>query len=268
MKADKIRHAFAVCAYKESPYLEKCVESLINQTYQSAIVMCTSTPNEYIKGIAEKYQLPLFVRDGASDIKDDWNFAYNTVEADYVTIAHQDDVYSSHYVERLYKKLESLDYPNDVTMFLTDYYTLKNENDIQRDLNNKIRRLLRSPLKWNTMAGWKWVRKAVLAFGNSICCPTATYNKKVLGESMFTSEYKFNIDWDTFLKLAKLDGRFVYVDEPLVSYRVHDGATSKEFIDNHLRIDEDTRMFNQFWPGWISKLIMVFYKKAYDTYSN
>lgn len=267
MKNSNVSHAFVVCAYKESPYLEKCVESLINQTCQSKVVMCTSTPNEYINGIATKYQLPLYVRDGVSDIKDDWNFAYNIVEAEYVTIAHQDDVYSVYYAEKLYKKLESLDNSDDVTMFLTDYYTLKNESN-QRDINNKIRRLLRSPLKSNTMASWKWVRKAILAFGNSICCPTATYNKKTLGESIFTSEYKFNIDWDTFLKLAKLDGRFVYVDEPLVSYRVHDGATSKEFIDNHLRIDEDTRMFNQFWPRWLSNLIMIFYKKAYDTYSN
>ena len=77
----------------------------------------------------------------------------------------------------------------------------------------------------------------------------------------------FNIDWDTFLKIANIPGTFAYVDKPLTYYRVHDGATSKEFIVDHRRIKDDTYMFNKFWPNWITKIIMHFYKKAYDTYS-
>lgn len=268
LDSKEFSHIFAVCAYKESPYLEHCVRSLLNQTKKSKIIMCTSTPCEYISNIAEKYSIPLYVRDGKSDIKDDWNFAYDCAGADFVTIAHQDDEYSKHYEEALYKKLQSMKNPDEVTMFLTDYVPLKDSTGLQRDINSKIRRFLRTPLKSERLASKKWIRKMTLAFGNSICCPAVTYNKKKLGASVFVSEYKFNIDWDTFLMLAKKDGTFAYVDRPLTHYRVHDGATSKEFIENHLRIDEDTRMFDQFWPHWITRLIMVFYKKAYDTYSN
>ena len=121
-------------------------------------------------------------------------------------------------------------------------------------------------MKSDGMAKSAFWRKATLCLGNSICCPSVTYNKKVLGESVFTSELKFNIDWDTFLKLAKVDGIWAYVDKPLSYYRVHDGATSKEFIVSHKREIDDTYMFNQFWPKWMTKLIMVFYKKAYNTY--
>ena len=35
------KHTFTVCAYKESPYLEECVQSLINQTVKSKIIICT-----------------------------------------------------------------------------------------------------------------------------------------------------------------------------------------------------------------------------------
>ena len=94
-----------------------------------------------------------------------------------------------------------------------------------------------------------------------------TYNKKVLGDSFFTSDLKFNIDWDTFLKLADINGVFAYVDKPLTYYRVHDGATSKEFIVDNKRVIDDTIMFEKFWPKWIVKIIMVFYKKAYNTYN-
>ena len=122
------------------------------------------------------------------------------------------------------------------------------------------------PLKNKKLAGSRTVKKAILSLGNSICCPAVTYNKEKLGKSVFSSEMKFNIDWDTFLKLAETDGAFAYADIPLTFYRVHDGATSKEFIENHLREKEDTEMFEKFWPKTVTKIIMRFYKKAYDTY--
>ena len=95
-----------------------------------------------------------------------------------------------------------------------------------------------------------------------------TYNKSVVGLPIFTSKMKFCIDWDTFLKCAEIkNSHFAYCDTPIIYYRIHDGATSKEFIVDHRRIKEDTDMFNKFWPSFLTKIIMVFYKKAYDTYN-
>ena len=260
-----IDHTFVVCAYKESQYLENCVKSLINQKLKTNIIMTTSTPNEYISGIAEKYNIPLFIREGKSDIRDDWNFAYNQAKTEWVTIAHQDDEYNQEYTLEMDKKLQNI--PN-VIAFVTDYLPIKNGKIGERDINSKIRRLLRTPLKNNYLAGTKFWKRAVLSLGNSICCPAVSYNKKKLGESFFTSELKYNIDWDTFLKFSNIKGVFAYVDKPLTYYRVHDGATSKEFIENHLREKDDQYMFRKFWPEWIVKMIMHFYKRAYDTYSN
>lgn len=260
-----IDHTFVVCAYKESQYLENCVKSLINQKLKTNIIMTTSTPNEYISTIAEKYNIPLFIREGKSDIRDDWNFAYNQAKTEWVTIAHQDDEYNREYTLEMEKKLQNL--PNAIA-FVTDYLPIKNGEIGERDINSKIRRLLRTPLKSNYLAGTKFWKRAVLSLGNSICCPAVSYNKKKLGESFFTSELKYNIDWDTFLKFSDIDGVFAYVDNPLTYYRVHDGATSKEFIENHMREKDDQYMFRKFWPEWIVKMIMHFYKRAYDTYSN
>lgn len=267
---DKKRHMFAVCAYKKSEYLERCVKTLCAQTVKSDIIICTSTPNAYIDAIAKKYDIPVYVRDGESDIRDDWNFAYNTADASFVTVAHQDDEYSKHYVEALYEKIDRYvkKYGNtsDIIMFLTDYLPIKAGKRGPRDINCKIRRLLRIPLKSMCLSRCRFVRRMTLSLGNSIVCPSVTYNKDRFGDDIFTSELKFNIDWDTFLKLAQEKGAFLYADKPLTFYRVHDGATSKEFIENHGREIEDTAMFRKFWPKWVVKLIMKFYKKAYDTY--
>lgn len=257
-------HTFAVCAYKESEYLEDCIKSLVNQTVKTNIIICTSTPSKYIDEIADKYNINVYVRDGKSDIRDDWNFAYDMAKTDYVTIAHQDDEYNEEYVSNMIPLIKK--YNGNFIIFYSGYRPIK-DRQVTSDINCKIRRLLRFPMVIPIFANWKFTKKATLCMGNSICCPSVTYNKKVLGDDLFNSNLKFNIDWDTFLKLADMKGRFLYVDKALTYYRVHDGATSKEFIESNGRVIEDTLMFNKFWPGFISKIIMVFYKRAYDTYS-
>ena len=65
------KHTFAICAYKESPYLEECIESLKRQTIPSDIIVVTSTPSEYIQNIAEKYKLPYYINKGEKGITQD-----------------------------------------------------------------------------------------------------------------------------------------------------------------------------------------------------
>lgn len=256
-------HTYAVCAYRESPYLEECVRSLIKQSIRTNVIMTTSTPCGYITSVADKYGIPLYVREGRSDIRDDWNFAYDKAETDWVTIAHQDDLYDRNYVKIF---LDTIPLYDDPIAFLSDYIPIKNGQIGPRDINSRIRRFLRKPLKYPQLARKRFWKKAVLSLGNSICAPAVTYHKSVLGPSYFTSELKFNIDWDTFLKLAGESGAMAYAEEPLTFYRIHKEATSMEFIESHSREVEDTWMFQKFWPDWVVNVMMYFYKKAYDTY--
>ena len=91
-------HAFAVCAYKESPFLEDCLQSLAAQTIAPNIVMVTSTPNDGIRRLSERYSIPLVVNDTEPGIASDWNNAVESVDAKLVTIAHQDDLYCPRYL--------------------------------------------------------------------------------------------------------------------------------------------------------------------------
>ena len=86
-------HTFAICAYKESPFLEECIQSLLGQTIPSTIIIVTSTDNAYIQNMAEKYHLELFINHGESGITQDWMFAYRSARTELMTIAHQDDTY-------------------------------------------------------------------------------------------------------------------------------------------------------------------------------
>lgn len=261
----RLSHTFAICAYKDSPYLEECVRSVIKQKMRSKVIICTSTPSDYINKIADKCGVPVYVREGESDIKKDWNFAYDSASTQWVTVAHQDDVYAHTYTSYLWEKVNNSE---NGLIYFTDYYPLKNDKSkgFKRDPNSYIRHILRSPMKSSCFSSKRIFKNLILSLGNSICCPTVTYNKKLLGDSIFTSEMKFNIDWDTFLKLANMSGAFLYKDKPLVLYRIHDEATSKMFIDNQRRVVEDRIMFGKFYPPFMVDIIMHFYKLAYKTY--
>lgn len=256
------KHTFAICAYKESEYLEDCIKSLLGQTVITNYLIATSTPNKYIQGLAKKYKIPYFVRKGKSDIQDDWNFAYNQADTELVTIAHQDDIYELDYAECILNN-----YDKDILMYNTDYTPYKNGAD-SADSNSKIKRIIKVFTKYKFFARFRFFKVASLAFGNSINCPSVTYNKKRLGKNIFTSKLKFGLDWDTFLKIARKKGISLYIPRKLVKYRIHDDATTKEFIVNNKRQEEDLIMFRKIWPGWIAKLIMKVYVKSYDTYNN
>ena len=256
-------HTYSVCAYRKSRYLEACIKSLIQQTMPSNIILCTSTPNSWIRHISQKYNIRLYVRNGESNIRDDWNYAFNQADTPYVTLVHQDDLYRRDYTEAFLRHLQAS--RGEFSIYFTGYRPLK-KNKISTDANCIIRAFLRIPYKTQIVSRSKSLRKYPLALGNSICCPTVTYNKRILGDHVFTSNLKFNIDWDTFFKLSKLDYPFAYNPSSLVFYRIHEDATSMTFINNHDRIVEDTLMFKKFWPPKLASLLMHFYTKAYDTY--
>ena len=259
----KYKHVFAVCAYKDSPYLERCIRSLKAQTVPSHIILCTSTPSSYIDRIAWKYGIQVFVRQGESNIRDDWNYAYSMADGELVTIAHQDDMYHREYSANLmsaYKK-----YP-DMTVFTTDYVIVKEGKLITGDAMLWVKRLLRLPLRFPDMNDRTWVKKLVFILGNPICCPANTYQKKALGEPLVRSEYSFALDWDNLLRLAVEPGRFICLERPLLYYRVHPDATTKACIRDNRREQEEREMFGRFWPKPLAGIIMNFYKAAYGEY--
>lgn len=258
-----VSHTFAICAYKDSPYLEACIKSLKRQSEPADIILCTSTPSRYIGEMAGKYGLPLYVRDGESDIRDDWNFAYGKAQGRLVTIAHQDDCYHRDYAKAVRECWEK--YP-DTTVFTTDCAILKEDSLQKPGMVQFVKLLLRVPLRFKRFADRTWVKRAALVFGNPVICPSCTYDKEALGEPLFDSPYKFALDWDTMWKLAGRPGRFICVERPLIRYRIHGGATTKACIENHQRAEDEAAMYRKIYPEPVVKVLMWFYRKAYGAY--
>ena len=257
------KHNFVICAYQESPYLEECIRSLTKQTIQSPIRMVTSTPCEYIKTMAEKYKIPLYVNEGEGGIAQDWNFAMSQCNAKYVTIAHQDDIYNPNYLEEM---LDALNRANDPILAHSAYYEIRDGKPVYKNRLLTIKKLLLLPFTtrktWNSI----FLRRRSLSFGCGICCPSVTYVKARLPEEPFTVGCKADLDWEAWERYSKLSGAFCYVKKPIMGHRVHEESETSHVIgENNGRSPEDYAMYRKFWPEWMAKLLMHFYQKGQDS---
>lgn len=253
-------HTFAICAYKESQYLEECIKSLQNQTIKSNIIMATSTPNDHIKNLAEKYNIELFINDGEKGIGQDWNFAVSKTNTDYVTVAHQDDIYNPDYLEEIVKYLNK---NKDFVIAFSDYREIKNGETIKLTKNLKIKKVLLFPLKIFKKS--RFIKRRVLSLGSSICCPSVTVNTRITGKRPYKTDLKCNLDWDTWFEMTKYNEKFLYINKELMKHRIHENSETSNSIENNVRLEEDLLMLNKFWPKPIAKFIMKFYKKAIET---
>lgn len=254
-------HSFAVIAFGDSPYLSACIDSLKAQTVESKIYITTSTPSVYLNSIATKYNLEIFTTGRGNGIAHDWNFGLEQGKTKYVTLAHQDDIYDPDYTSSCIDALENF---NDALICFTNYSEIINGKEMSNTKMLKIKRLMLKffmPFKKNIRSVfWK---KLSLSFGNAISCPTVTYNLSKLNDFRFSNDYATNLDWDAWYRIAKMEGRFVWVSKKLVQHRIHPDAATTEGIINKSRANEDLQMFKKFWPSFIARLLAKLYSASY-----
>lgn len=231
-----LEHTFAICAYKESEYLEECIRSLKNQTVSTNIILATSTPNKYIKGLCDKYHIAMYVNNGEHGITQDWNFAYSRANTKYVTIAHQDDIYEPDYVENLLCYIKKAGKP---IIFFTDYGELRDGKKVYDNKLLNIKRIMLLPLRQKLFWNSKFVRRRVLSFGSPICCPSVTYVKENCPEVVFKSGFRSDEDWEAWEMLSRREGAFVYCNKPLMMHRIHEDSETSKILGDNARTEED-----------------------------
>lgn len=252
-------HTFVVCAYGESPFLEDCLLSLSIQTNFSNAVIATSTPNGMIDELAKKFDIPVCVNYGESGIAGDWNFALSCAKTPLVTIAHQDDVYSDHYVEWM---LESLNQASRPLLYFTNYGEIRDSAYIDNSTMNSVKRALLKPLELKSLQGSVLVKRGVISLGNSICCPSVTYCMDALPRPVFSSGMRSNLDWEAWERFSRLEGEFVYDNCIGMYHRIHNDSETSACIVDDTRTKEDLMMLKKFWPDPIANLINKAYTKA------
>ena len=153
-----------------------------------------------------------------------------------VTIAHQDDCYHEDYSLAVCHAYRS--FP-DGSLIFTQAEDINSEGEKIPNVSERIKRILRLPYCFTKKTNRLSYKLLPLSFGNSIPCPSCTYVMEKTPEFLFDNKSKFVTDWRAFLRLAKGEGRFLYVKKPLLYYRRHPSSeTRKQMKDNRRRKEE------------------------------
>lgn len=267
-----MEHTFVICAYKESPYLEECIESLKKQTVNSHIVLSTATPSVYLESICMKYDIRYVVRGGEPEISADWNYGLSIAKTPYVTLAHQDDIYEPQYVQQILQCANEREKVTGVkaSIIFTDYYEILNGQKKENSLNLYIKRVLLYSLRKQKRQDRKLYKRTALRYGNAIGCPTVTYNMKYINEllsshmrsSLFEEHFRSNLDWEAWEWLSNLPGAFICVPQILMGHRIHGASETSVVINDQKRTLEDYEMFCKFWPKCFVKAISKLYRQS------
>ena len=257
-KGGIMMHTFVILAYKESPFLEECIKSVLNQSVKSKVVIATTTRNNYIEKLANKYNLNI-IEGKHTSIGGDFDFALSCGKTKLITIAHQDDIYDYKYakevIDNYYKCKNSL-------IIFSDYYEIRNNNKVYSNKNLKVKRLLLSSIFIKSLSGIKLLKRNVLRFGCSICCPSVTFVKDKIPKQVFECDMKSDVDWYAWEKLSKLNGKFIFINKKLMGHRIDESTTTTDIINQGIRTKEDLFMLKKFWPDFIAKIINKFYRKS------
>ncbi len=256
-------HSFAVVPYKDSPFLALCLDSLTNQTVKSQIYISTSTPTAQVSETAAKYGIEVFTTEPNQGIVHDWNFALQQAKTKYVTLAHQDDIYLPRYAELCVENSEKF---NDTLICFTGYSEIAGYGERRHTLMLYVKRLmLRSFMPVNEYICSKGWKRFSLSFGNAIPCPSVLYNTHLLRNFRFCQDYEINMDWDAWLRMANMDGRFVYVPDILLAHRIHSGSATTIGLGRQARQREDLHLFRRLWPRPVAAILAWFYSRSYKS---
>lgn len=257
-----MKHAFVIPAYGDSPFLEECLRSLQGQRdARSAIAIATSTPTPRLEDTARRHRVPLLVNPVRAGIAGDWNFALQATDADLVTLAHHDDLYDPAYAGAIGKMFER---EPDALLAFTDLKANVNTGRPGWNLNVVVKKLLcELAFRGEDVIASRRRKRALLRFGNPICCPSVTLNRRVARDFRFGHDLSSNLDWEAWANLADRQGAFLYVRRPLVAQRIHAATTTLATIESGVRRREDRIMFERFWGRTLGRAIGAVYALSY-----
>ena len=255
---------FVVCTYKECEYLEECICSLVNQTLKANILISTSTPNDYVQGMADKYGIEVRVNQDGGQIKD-YNFAMEQATTELVMLMHQDEVLVDTFVERV---LYELNHAKKPIIAFTNYLEMHNDIvDEKPSVMVRIKRILLLPLYARCLSGTWLGKRGIQLLGDPITHPTVVCVKKEMPDEIFREKYKASMDWDLWERLSKQERSFVYVKEVLLYHGMNDENQTVNLLNTtNARYEDEYEIFCRFWPKPIAKLIMKFYSRAAKFY--
>jgi hypothetical protein len=211
--------------------------------------------------LSQKYGIRTITNQRSRGIASDWSFAYNSIDTQYVTLAHQDDLYHPEYTDECLSLAER--YPDTLITF-TDYIELFDNNQRGLTVNMAVKKgILLMFYPFSRRLTSHTLRRRMLALGSPIPCPSVMFNRARIGGFDFSDDFSVNMDWEAWIRLSHMAGSFLYVNKKLMTHRIHGESQTSKGIANETRQREDNVLFGRLWPRVIANALSRLYSLSY-----
>lgn len=224
--------SICIPAYKRADFLERCLDSILQQSFQQyEIVITDDSPTDELKSLSGKDERIVYVKNEQPlGSPANWNKAISLARGKYIKIMHHDDWFSSpDALSRFVQALE--ENPSSLFAFSASRQVGK-DNVINRPiLIKKISKLSYVP--------------EILYDKNYIGAPSVTIFRNNLG-LYFDERLIWLVDTEFYIRMLRMNKHFTVINEPLIDVGLSEFQITNDCIENSkLVIGEYLYMFKK-----------------------
>lgn len=220
--------------YNAEKYLEECLNSIKNQTYQNfEVIMVNDGSKDNSETICKRFseddtRFRYFKKEngGVSSAR---NIGLDNVEGDYITFIDADDWVDENHLQLLITTVKknhsdivvsSYKQFNNIDVFYLRAYTIQEKYLLNFEKMNRDDFLTIFPKLMSTN----------VCFNNAVA---KLFRKELVNDLRFDTSIKYGEDLDFYFRLYLTVDSISYVDEPTYVYRVHGDSTTSNFNQEH-----------------------------------
>ena len=212
-------------AYNCEKYIEKCLNSLLAQTYKDINIIVandgsTDGTTKILKRFKDKYpNVITYSKPNEKSISKTRNFLLKKIKNEYFTFFDADDYAEPTYIEEMIKNLEIFN--ADISMCSKSRHNEKKNKKL-----NKINKKLNTIYFFNQEEAIAEMLSSNLYNGTVYC---KLFKTNLLGDASFDENIHYGEDLDFCFKIMKKANKFVFSNKKLYHYIIRKGSivTSK-----------------------------------------
>ena len=220
---DKIFFSFNICCYNSSLYIDKTIQSIINQTYKNWEIIViddgsTDNTKEIINNYIQQGVLIKYYKQKNKGFASARNKAIEMSSYDWIVIIDHDDICFN---DRLEKHLQQIKAEPNTKLFFGDTIHINDKGD---HIDTHFRKFNFSKIELDKIS----VANSLLYFGCFIDSESVMFDKKsAVKVGGFNEKYKYLADYDFFIKMGE-KYKFSLTFEKLSYWRVHNAQATKK----------------------------------------
>ncbi len=228
--------SICIPAYKNTRFLERLLQSLLQQTYTCfEVILSDDSPDDrvkdYIVTYEDKLKIKYFKNNPSLGTPANWNFAMKQAGGAYIKLLHDDDWLAT--PDALQQMVTALEQNPAASFVFSAYNNVYEDGKIEEVvLTNKQEALLREePLR--------------LFIKNYIGHPSVILHRRTSG-LWYDETIKWVVDFEAYIRILREGKSFIYLKEPLLNIGLgKEQVTFQVFRKRAVELPENIYLLNK-----------------------